>query len=246
MGNLKKDSLGDRMKGAYEDPFRIHLSRRVPMIIRLDGKAFHSYTKSFEKPFDVTLMKAFKASAEFLLNEISGAKIAYTQSDELSILVTDYDEFSTQSWFDKNLQKVVSVASSLITAKFNQFMLENTKIKSLAFFDARAFLVPKEEVNNYFLWRQNDASRNSISSLAQSKFSHKDLHKKNTSQMQDMLMEKFQINWNNLETWKKRGFCVTRVSEVGIDGTVRTKMASDKEIPIFSQDTNYINKFVYL
>lgn len=280
-----KDSLGDRMKG-YENISRIYLTRRTPVIIRIDGKAFHSFTRGFAKPFDDVLIKSMQNTAKYLCENIMGCKLAYTQSDEISLLLVDYEKLETQAWFDNNLQKMVSVAASMATMAFNKFFTNNVKneimeykaslvpqsvelqekikkyydtlkqaLEKGAMFDARAFTLPKEEVNNYFIFRQQDATRNSIQMVAQSNFSHKELQGKNCNVLQDMLHEQKGINWNDYPTVYKRGSCIIKVydviikyDEVGnICGyTERTKWIVDKEIPIFTQDRNYINKYVML
>ena len=280
-----KDSLGDRMKG-YENISRIYLTRRTPVIIRIDGKAFHSFTRGFAKPFDDILIKSMQDTSKYLCENIMGCKLAYTQSDEISLLLVDYEKLGTQAWFDNNLQKMVSVAASMATMAFNKFFMREvleeefewkagftpqsvmiqerhqkyidnlkTAINKGAMFDARAFILPKEEVNNYFIWRQQDATRNSIQMVAQNNFSHKELQGKSCNVLQDMLHEQKGINWNDYPTVYKRGSCIIKVydgitqyDEVGnICGyTERTKWIVDKEIPIFTQDRDYINKYVML
>ena len=280
-----KDSLGDRMKG-YENISRIYLTRRTPVIIRIDGKAFHSFTRGFAKPFDDILIKSMQDTSKYLCENIMGCKLAYTQSDEISLLLVDYEKLGTQAWFDNNLQKMVSVAASMATMTFNKFFMREvleeefewkagftpqsvmiqerhqkyidnlkTAINKGAMFDARAFILPKEEVNNYFIWRQQDATRNSIQMVAQNNFSHKELQGKSCNVLQDMLHEQKGINWNDYPTVYKRGSCIIKVydgitqyDEVGnICGyTERTKWIVDKEIPIFTQDRDYINKYVML
>ena len=232
-----KTSLGTRMKENYENRTRYKLNRRTPTIIRLDGKAFHTYTKGLVKPFDEGLIADMAETTKFLCQNIMGVKCGYTQSDEISLLLTDFDKLETQAWFDYNLQKMTSIAASMATAKFNQLRLvraceENTTIVGddpdrlmdaegymwneevidvpLAFFDARVFQIPeKEEVVNYFIWRQRDAEKNSVAMLAQSLYSHKELYKKNGSDMQEMCFQKGQ-NWNDLHFSKKRGSFITK------------------------------------
>ena len=276
-----KDSLGDRMKG-YENISRIYLTRRTPIIIRIDGKAFHSFTRGFARPFDDVLIKSMQDTAKYLCENVMGCKLAYTQSDEISLLLVDYEKIETQAWFDNNLQKIVSVAASMATMAFNKAFKDNiinyidshinidgslmdglfeytdTLLKAKnkgAMFDARAFILPKEEVNNYFIWRQQDATRNSIQMVAQSNFPHKELQGKSCNVLQDMLHKQKGINWNDYPTVCKRGSCIikiedgtTQYDEVGnICGyTERTKWIVDKEIPIFTQDRDYINKYVML
>ena len=227
-----KDSLGDRMKGNYEDRYRISLPRRSNIMIRIDGKAFHSYTRGLERPFDQGLSDDMDATTKFLCENIQGAKMGYVQSDEISILVTDYDDLSTHAWFDNNLQKMCSISASLATCKFNELRLKrNLKImedirrpdelflnwdkQKFAQFDSRIMIIPEsEEVVNYFIWRQQDATRNSISMAAQSMFSHKELQGKSTSNMQDMMMLQKGVNWNDYPTRFKRGTAVIKVTDL--------------------------------
>lgn len=178
--------LEDRMKEYYENRYRIKLTRRMPVILRLDGKAFHTYTKGMEKPCDSRLIATFQNTTQRLLEEIQGAKVAYTQSDEISLMLTDFDELNTDAWFDYNLQKMVSVAASYCTAIFNAFRPNN----QMALFDCRAFNVPREDVCNYFVCRQQDCMRNAISATAQSLFSHKELQGKSCKDMLEMMEAK--------------------------------------------------------
>jgi len=172
-------------------------------------------------------------------------KLAYWQSDEISLLITDYDTLTTQAPYDKNLQKLTSISASIATAAFNheasaannrrfEYTLQD-KFKPKALFDSRAFVLPHAEVCNYFLWRQQDASRNSINSLGQSLFSPKQLHGLCTDEVQEVLFKEHGVNWNDLSVIQKRGSCVLRV-----DG----KWTIDREIPIFSQDREYVNRLV--
>lgn len=229
MGNM-----GNRMK-EYENAYRNKLTKRMPVIIRIDGKSFHTYTKGMKKPFDEKLAKAFWETSKYLCKNIAGCKLAYHQSDEISLLLTNYEKLTTESWFDNNIQKIVSVAASMATLAFNKEMNNNKD----ALFDARAFIIPSEEVNNYFLWRQNDATRNSISMLAQSEFTHKSLQGLNSKQMQDKLVIEKGINWNDLEVWKKRGLCVRKEYFLKNE-TRRTRWVEDMETPVFSEDKAYI------
>ena len=229
-----KDSLGDRMKDFYEDRYRFLLPRRTNILIRIDGKAFHTYTRGLKRPHDIGLSEDMDATTKYLCENIQGAKMGYVQSDEISILLTDYDTLDTSPWFDHNLQKMCSIAASLATAKFNQLRMarasqevweisdgEDTlytddisKFK-LAMFDARIFVIPeKEEVINYFIWRQQDATRNSISMAAQSMFSHKELQGKSSNVMQDMMMTQKGTNWNDYPSRFKRGGAVVKVTEM--------------------------------
>lgn len=258
----KRDSLGDRMKGNYENRAKTYLVRRMPVVIRLDGEAFHTFTRGFDKPFDDVMMQTMQQTTLKLCQEIQGCVFGYTQSDEITLILVDYDDISTDAWFDYSTQKICSVAASMCTLYFNKIFAEmvdvfiansdvspeeeklekvyNRAIEKGAMFDARAFNIPVEEVTNCVLWRQQDATRNSISSLAQSKFSCKELHGKNSSQMQDMLMEKFNINWNNLTIPQKRG---TAVYKRTIDDV--TEWIVDYQMPILKgEDRDYVEKLV--
>lgn len=257
---MKKDSLGDRMKG-YETVSRFTLTKRTPVIIRLDGKAFHTWTRQLKNmvdqamelekdPFSHMMNDAMAGTTELLVANIQNAVFGYHQSDEISILLNDWKTFTTDQWFSNSIQKMASVSASMATVYFNEAFADQPV--SSAFFDARVFNIPKEEVVNYFVWRQQDASRNSVNMLGQHYFSHKQLQGKNVSQVQDMLMGMdTPVNWNDKETWKKRGGAVTRgartplFSNGGIEGFAPdTGIKIDQEIPIFTQDRAYIEQFL--
>lgn len=174
--------LGDRMK-AYEESFRQRLPVRMPVVIRLDGKAFHTLTRKCEKPFDVTLNTAMRDAVLAMLDEVP-ARLAYMQSDEISLLLIDYNKFDSMQWFDGAVTKMVSVSASIMGAEFSM------RWGKPGYFDARAFVVPERDIINYFIWRQKDCQRNAISSAAQSVFSPKQLHGKNSEQMIKMLKDK--------------------------------------------------------
>lgn len=210
------DELGNRMKDRYETRTRYFLPRRTFTILRLDGKAFHTYTRGLKKPFDNGLSEDIDDAIIAMLPQIQGSVFAYTQSDEISILLTDFATPQTDTWFDGNIQKMSSVAASIITAEFNKLRyerfgflsrfaklandqtLESQKTEHkhrLAFFDCRVFTIPdRTEVMNYFRWRQQDCIRNSVSMVAQANFSHKELHGKSQSDMHEMFHQKG-INW---------------------------------------------------
>lgn len=199
------DTIQERMKKNYEDRHRIYLIKRIPVIIRVDGRAFHTMTKKFRKPFDMSLIVAMKQTAMELVRELQGAKIAYIQSDEISILLTDFDRLTTEAWFDYNLQKITSVSASIATLAFNKAWTELLRHDATnATFDARAFNIPREEVCNYFISRQRDWLRNSISMLARSKFSHSKLVGKKRDEMKAMLIDA-KSPWESLKPILKNG-----------------------------------------
>jgi tRNA(His) guanylyltransferase len=232
-----KDSLGDRMK-EYEDAWRNHLPIRMPTILRVDGKAFHTLTLDCNcvKPFDLNLMGNMDQTAISLCENIQGAQIAYVQSDEISVLIHDYKRFDSGAWFDKNIQKMVSVSAAMASVAFTlswneQFLPQDYQH---VHFDSRAFILPEREVNNYFLWRQQDASRNSIQMVCRSIFSHKEMENKKIPDMHEMLHQKG-LNWNDYPTEQKRGRCIVKTE----DG-----WKVDREIPIFNEDPSYIEKYL--
>ena len=248
------DTLGDRIK-AYERASERYLLRRVPLLLRLDGSHFHTWTRGLGRPYDDNLKLCMEYAAYSVCSEISGARYAYTQSDEISILVIDYQQLNTEPWFGYRGNKVESVAASICTAGFNTAALKylpgQISKKGLAIFDARAFSVPKEDVVNAFLWRQEDCSKNSISSLAQAHFSHKELDCKNSSDKQDMLMLQKGVNWDDVPTHYKRGTALYKVqveSPNPVDSTapavIRNRWITDYEMPILTQDRSYVERWL--
>lgn len=233
-----KDSLGDRMK-IYEAVPKNFLMRRVPVIIRLDGKAFHTFTSKFEKPFDKIFMDVMQETTRYLVKNIQGCKLGFVQSDEISLLLTDYEALTTDAWFGYNVQKMASVSASMATLFFNKRFrqlypaMESEFDKAL--FDSRCFNLSKEEVCNYFIWRQEDCTRNSIQSVSQANFSHKELQGLSCNKLIQKLLVEKDLNWNNLPTPEKRGCVALRIGR-GI--------LIDLNIPIFTEDRMYIEKFI--
>ena len=181
-----KDGLGDRQK-SHENVTRNYLVSGVPVVIRCDGRAFHSVTKGCKKPFDHNLIDAMVCAAIDTAKEMQGFVIGYTQSDEVTFVLQDYKTINTDGWFGYNINKIVSISASLMTYYFNKS--EYFQTPKLAVFDSRAFNVPRSDLSNMFLWRAKDWERNSLSMYCQSLFSHKQLHKKNRNDMHEMLHE---------------------------------------------------------
>lgn len=233
----KKDSLGDRMKDFYENRTRNFLPRRTYTIIRVDGKAFHTYTKGLEKPFDQKLINDMDETACYLCKNIQGAKFAFVQSDEISILLTDFDRLNTNAWFDGNIQKIASISASLATAKFNEL-----RPNKIALFDSRVFTIPSDvEVENYFIWRQNDTVRNSIQSVVYNLYSPKEVHGKNTDELMIMGFKKG-ANWHDLPPKLKRGRLIVKQSYEK-EGATRTKWVCI-EPTIFTQDREFFKSII--
>jgi len=236
---MKNKSLGDRMKD-YERVSKGLLTPRSPVIVRVDGKAFHTYTKGFDRPFDSRIITSMVESAIEVAKQIQGFKMAYIQSDEASFVFTDYDDINTQGWFSYELQKIVSISASVMTAHFNRIMddtlqdlfnkkqseynmdgssnktinEELDKIKKLskkiALFDSRAFVIPRDEIANYFLWRAQDWARNSVQMYARANFSHKQCNNKKIPDLHELLYS-IGKNWaKDLSDTEKNGTFLIR------------------------------------
>lgn len=264
------DELGTRMKTYYESIPKTKLMRRTPVIIRLDGKAFHSFTKGFAKPFDKILMESMQETMKYLCENIQGCVFGYTQSDEITLILIDYQTFETQAWFDYEVQKMCSISASMTTMKFNQIFNElvtdfftngvdvftedidlqrymNSLSKAVnkgAMFDARVFNIPKEEVTNLVYWRQLDAIRNSVQMVGQANFPHKQLQGKSCEQIKTMLVEEKDINWNEFSLSKQRGSCCIKQNKV-VNGIERSEWVIDNDIPVFKDEgRKYIDKLI--
>lgn len=240
------DELGNRIKDQYEDRTRYFLPRRTYTIIRVDGKAFHTLTKNCPRPFDPLLMSTMDMVAQDLCKEIQGAKLAYVQSDEISILLTDFETIHTDAWFDGNIQKIVSVAASIATKSFNA----NSHMTTQAAFDARVFTIPDPvEVSNYFVWRQQDAVRNSIQMAARAVFSHKECNDKNVNELQEMMFQQKQINWNNYSAGEKRGRVILKEYYDHPDAmipnaTVSRSRWAARGAPSFTQEKEFLKTLI--
>ena len=214
---MDKSSLGDRIK-SYENVYRNYLVSRMPVVVRVDGRCFSSFTRHCEKPFDKNIISAMIHGAKQVADDMQGFKVGYVQSDEASFVITDYDDINTQGWFNYNLSKIISMSASVMTLHFNsyyRYLDENTVVNGSAvkrlrpipdgYFDSRAFNVPREDVANYFLWRCQDWKRNSLQMYARSLYSHKDLMHKDQDQMHEMLYAKGK-NWaTDLKDVEKNG-----------------------------------------
>ena len=269
------DELGMRMKEFYEEIPKTRLVRRMPVAIRIDGKAFHTFTRGFQKPFDEVLGKSMRETMKYLCENIQGCVLGYTQSDEITLILVDYQNLNSCAWFDYEVQKVCSIASSMATMAFNKFFTKNVNYFEMthehddtineycttlvnaaekgAMFDTRCFNIPKEEVCNLIYWRQLDATRNSIQMVGQANFSHKELQKKSCNMIQEMLFAEKGINWNDYPTYLKRGSCCIKTTiqnpNVDIKDGVYPKSIwmIDLDIPIFKGDgRQYIDKLIYV
>lgn len=199
------------MKRDYESRTRFLLPRRTYTLLRIDGKAFHTYTRGCARPYDLALMADMDTAAAALCKEAQGAALGYVQSDEISVLLTDFSDTGTEAWFDGNLQKLASISASIVTAHFNAARLARGITDRVAVFDARVWTIPEAiEVENYFIWRQQDATKNAVSMTAQTHFSHASLQGLSTDQLQERLFTEKGINFNELPVGFKRGRVIER------------------------------------
>lgn len=244
--NNKNFSIGDRMKEYYENRTRYFIPRRTYTIIRVDGKAFHTYTKGLKVPFDDGFIEDMDKTACYLCENIQGANFAFVQSDEISILLTDFENLQTDAWFSGNIQKMCSISASLTTAKFNKLRINRFHLikgkPNIATFDSRVFTIPSYyEVENYFIWRQQDATRNSILSTALSLYSQKQIHGKNTNDLQEMCFQK-NVNWNDLNDKYKRGRLIIK-ERYEKDESLRARWIIEIP-PIFTQEREIFNNLI--
>lgn len=262
---MDTSDLAVRMKEYYEAIPKTKLMRRTPVAIRIDGKAFHTFTRGFKKPFDKILMKSMQDTMKYLCENIQGCVFGYTQSDEITLILIDYQNYNTSAWFDYEVQKICSIAASMATLAFNRYFNNNVKVWTRFFdnyngipnddiysyldtldravlkgamFDARCFNIPKEEVTNLVYWRQLDATRNSIQMVGQANFSHKELQGKSCLDIQDMLMLQKGINWNDFPIDCKHGAaCIKKENEWVID----------TEMPVLKGDNRkYVDDLIYV
>lgn len=252
---MSKDSLGDRMKG-YE---RRETGRRfmnfAPVVARMDGRGFSKWTKGLERPYDKELSAAMVAVTRRLVEE-TNARIGYTQSDEITLVLL-VDDIKQTMMFDGKTQKLCSVLASMTTALFITECLSRTGTEIAAramqapHFDARVFQVPTQtEAANAVLWREKDACKNAVSMAARSFYPHSDLQGKSASEMQEMIFAKG-MNFNDYPASFKRGtFLQMRSSETklpekalkylpqGASDIVIRRAIEAIEMPIFSKVTN--------
>lgn len=263
MGKIK--TFSDRMKD-YENCYSIKVPNRSYMVVRLDGVGFSKYTKQFEKPFDDLLSNVMDATTIELCKAFN-PKFAYTQSDEISLIFTTIDNIDAELIFDGKIQKVSSILAGKATAIFNKKMLqmlttlkygEDEVINKIklddfkeidAFFDARVFVIPDlTEVYNYFTWRQQDCTRNSISMAAHALLKG-DLSGVNGDKKQERLFSEAGVNWNDYKIKYKRGVVIKKhtveLDVIGSDLPVtRSKWIPDYETPIFTKNKEYLQDLI--
>jgi tRNA(His) 5'-end guanylyltransferase len=270
---MVKDDLGTRMKNFYENPAKTQLTRRTPVICRLDGRSFHTFAKGFVKPFCKVLMKSMQETMKYLCENVQGCVLGYTQSDEITLILVDYKNLNSSAWFDYEVQKLCSISASMATMRFNkefeynfdrwryvtssfdcrpnisseQQELYRTYRKAInkgAMFDARCFNIPKEEVTNLILWRELDAIRNSVEMVGHTYYTPSELHGKTCEDIKNMLKTEKNFDWESLPLDCQRGACCIRRKESGI---LSREWIIDRDIPIFKgSDREYIDKLVFV
>jgi tRNA(His) 5'-end guanylyltransferase len=226
-----KDDLGRRIKRDYEDAYRLMLPRRTYTIIRIDGRGFHQFTRGLERPYCRPLADALDQAALHLCEEMIGCRFAYGQSDEYSFLLTDFEAEDSVLWFDGNVQKMVSVSASLFAAVF----AKHFPSERVGAFDSRVMVIAqREEVARYFLWRQLDASANSLNMLASAYYTHAELAGRSVEEKHELLHQKG-INWAKEAADFKRGRLIHRCKGVWI---------VDRDIPIFNRVPEYLDRLI--
>lgn len=259
---MSKETLGDLIKG-YEANYNITLPKRTPVIVRIDGKAFHTFTRGFNKPFDQVFVGTMQDTMLALCKSIQSVQFGYVESDEISLLIYETNT-EADPWFGNRLQKICSMTASMATMQFNknfakrvnefykehvednfrpteddkQYEVYKRSLDLGGMFDSRVFVVPESVIVPYFIWRQNDATRNSINSLGQKHFSHKSLQGLTCNDIQNKLLTEKDINWNNEPTVHKRGTCAYKVYSV--DDNERSEWVLDKDMPILMDNRNFV------
>jgi len=158
--SVKEMTLGDRMK-KYENTFKMTMPIRLPVAIRIDGRSFHTLSRKWDKPFDLDAHNAMVQTTIAVCSDAQNAVLGYTQSDEISVLLINYKDLTTESWFGNEIQKIVSSSASTATHEFTKYSYKSNivKLQGSTKFDSRVWVLPKEEVCNYFLWRQQDCEK---------------------------------------------------------------------------------------
>ena len=258
---MNREPLGSRMK-RYEESTNFKIIPRTPIMLRIDGKAFSNLTKKLKlkKPYDIDFSTWMAETAVAIANEIQGCMLGYTQSDEMTFIIRTDQSDNTTPWFDNRVQKIVSVAASVASASFNEFVpylksesgclvFENGRAKKAvkAIFDCRVWPMPSmTEVFNNFIWRQRDCVKNSISSACYyevgealgKKTARKLMHRKTQSEQQEILFQETGINWSTYPEEFKNGIVIFRetVTITNDNGVAIRKRWTYKAAPIFTSE----------
>lgn len=255
MGKYESDSLGNRMKEYEAVTTGLKLVPKEPIIIRLDGIAFHTFTKGMKKPFDSVLSYAMAEATLQLCKSIPTCVFGYTQSDEITLVLKLPDRIKSQSYYNNKMHKQISASASKAANKFMEAFIKDVESRIehgiitdeeakkyrrkyfKADFDSRVFNMPEWDIINNIIWRQQDCIRNSIEALGQSKFSSKQLHKKSCNDIKEMLLKTYDIDWNNALIRYKHGIAVYKVeSDKKAD---RKDWVTDFNMPIITEDRQW-------
>lgn len=255
-----KENLGELIK-QYEDCYNFKIPKRCVSIIRLDMRAGHNFTKGFDKPYDQIFIKSMYLTMLQLCESIQGCKFGYVESDEISLLIYETNP-EAEPWFANRVQKMCSISASMATMYFNKnfqklvndFLSDHVPdsnklvseitnvyknaLEKDAMFDSRVFVIPESVIVPYFIWRQNDCTRNSILGLSQKYMSHKEMQGLKCNELQNILLTKYDINWNNFSTVEKRGTCAYKVLKDA--EKVRYEWLLDYEMPVLMDDKDFI------
>lgn len=251
--------LGDRMK-AYERSYETYMIGRLPVVIRVDGKGFSRWTKQTarKKPFDPELADAMAYACSQTASNIEGCVFGYTQSDEMTFVLRNDQSLESTPWFGNRVQKITSVVAAYVTAYFNEMIINSWEATPtpLAVFDARVFAVPSvQEAINCLVWRQNDATKNSISAACYyevatkvgKKTARKLMHGLGQKQQQELLFQERAINWNDYPIRYKRGIGTYRVVETKeMDGKsyTRSSWKIDNDLPVFTKEPEFLRSIL--
>ena len=238
------DTLESRMKN-YEQKYK--LPENLPVVVRIDGRAFHTLTRSMQKPFDHRFIGFMNKVGVALCKEVQNCRMAYLQSDEVSLLL--YQNRDSQPWFGSEIQKITSITASIASSVFTSSFGDGDHKNPVIAFDSRAFVLPPHEVTNYFIWRQSDWIRNSIQMLGRANFSHNELNNVSTEEIVKML-KRDGLNWDESDTILRLGRTVVKTKSMelmeSVDGDQnvsyyeRTRWKVDGNIPRFVEDRDYI------
>lgn len=256
-----KDDFGNRMKG-YEAVTDMRLPGLTPVVVRVDGKCFHTLTKKLDKPFDRIFNSAMELTMRDLCEKLPNVRFAYVQSDEISLVMLERD-IRSESWFGNRLQKIVSLTAAYATASFRARLsaamteaapegaanrcgavMNYAPLVEDAVFDCRAFPVPEKDVCNYFIWRQQDCLRNAIQAAGQVYVGKKELHGMSSDGIIAALKEKgldFSLYFSVRE--RLGAACYRIPVKVGPGGIcTRMKFWTDANIPLFWDDREFIEE----
>ena len=240
-----EQTLGDRMK-QWENAYRSVVEPHSYLMLRLDGRAFHTYTRGLSRPFDAELVAAMDATMVALCEEIDGVRLAYCQSDEISLVVTDWRHGAptpgnptglrlSEPWLGGVVAKILSISAAVASVEFNDVRVGQSQ-RAGAVFDARLWTFPGDEqgqaeVGNYLLWRQRDAIKNSVTMAASAVFSRRRLHGVNSEEKHRLLVEAGKP-WEGLPAGYRQGRVAVRRPQVAAVTYVDKRDGAEKTIEV--------------